>query len=132
MNNRRMTVIYYLVAGGLLVSTQGFQKPKLISKKRPFSTTRLNTVVLPSSTKPNMKPPNPPRTPLISQVDHYVDVDVLDMVLIPSDTTFEDDHPYGPKTKLGHHLVDGLFLDALVLRTAPLESGHLTGHFTLF
>ena len=39
-------------------------------------------------------------------------------------------YPFKPLTKLGHHLVDGLLIDALLLRTAPFESGHITGHST--
>lgn len=129
MMNRR---IYYLIAL-CLVSTQAFQKPQLISKKKPVSTSRLNSVVLPSSNEPNMKrknimkPPIPPnRSPSISQVD---------LMMIPKENFLEesiDDHPFGPKTKLGHHLVDGLYLDALVLRTAPLEAGYISGHLTFY
>ena len=131
-----------------LVSTQAFQKrgPKFLVKTRPCSTTtRLNTVALPPTTneantkRKSVPPKNPRRLPL-RQVDHLVGVDIIDMhamEIIPTSETslvpeHIDDHPFGPKTKLGHHLVDGLFIDALILRTAPLESGHTTGHFILF
>ena len=134
MNNRRVTAMYTLLMLWL-VGTHAFQKPNNLLRKKQISTTRLN-MALPTSTKPNtkrknaMKHPNPLGSPLI-QVDHHVEVIDVHETEIVSSEPFSipvdmDDHPFGPKTKLGHHLVDGLFIDSLLLRNAPFESGHFT------